>query len=114
MASCSDKLNGKFVSKTNILAGAGIPCNIMHKYLRARQSCGYGMAATGVEFNAADHAVQSFRRRRRLRTWVRLTVPLRMVIMYVTKLIIIINHGMGSSCIRTTGQEVRASRKGRF
>ncbi|GMK49006.1 hypothetical protein PghCCS26_61360 [Paenibacillus glycanilyticus] len=59
-------MNGKFVSKTNILAGAGIPCNITHNICEREQSCKYGMAATGVEFHAADHAIQSFRRRRRI------------------------------------------------
>ncbi|WP_435168760.1 hypothetical protein [Paenibacillus glycanilyticus] len=47
-------MNGKFVSKTNILAGAGIPCNITHNICEREQSCRYGMAATGVEFHAAD------------------------------------------------------------
>ncbi|WP_336790492.1 hypothetical protein [Paenibacillus sp. MMO-177] len=47
-------MNGKFVSKTNILAGAGIDCNIAHNICERGQSCGYGMAATGVEFNEAE------------------------------------------------------------
>ncbi|TCM92738.1 hypothetical protein EV294_108126 [Paenibacillus sp. BK033] len=40
MTSRSDKLDGKFVSKTDILAGAGIHCNIMRSICERGQSCG--------------------------------------------------------------------------